>query len=196
MPVPADAHAWARAQWDDDGRPVFAISPCSSHALRNWHAERYAEVADHAIGRGWRVVLCGGRSELERRTGDAIIAAMRGPALDLIGKDTLKQLPALLERAQLVMTPDSGPMHIANAMGTRVLGLHAASNPARSGPYSDRRYCVDRYDDAARKYLGKPAADIAWGTKIEHDGVMDLVSVDDAIAAFERYRTDHPHVGA
>ena len=82
------------------------------------------------------------------------------PALDLVGKDTLKQLPALLERADLVMTPDSGPMHIANAMGTKVLGLHAASNPARSGPYSDRRYCVDRYDDAARTFLGKPASEL------------------------------------
>ena len=50
--------------------------------------------------------------------------------------------------------------------------------------------------EAVGAHLGKPAADIAWGTKIEHDGVMDLVSVDDAIAAFERYRTDHPHVGA
>jgi heptosyltransferase I len=85
------------------------------------------------------------------------------------------------------MTPDSGPMHIANAMGTRVLGLHAASNPARSGPYSDRRYCVDRYDDAARRYLGKPASALKWGTKIEHEGVMDLVTVDDGIAAFERF---------
>ncbi|HRF83787.1 MAG TPA: glycosyltransferase family 9 protein, partial [Pseudoxanthomonas sp.] len=139
----------------------------------------------------WRVVLCGGRSELERRTTDAILAAMRAPALDLVGKDTLKQLPALLERADLLVTPDSGPMHIANAMGTKVLGLHAATDPARSGPYSDRRYCVDRYDDAARKYLRKPAAALRWGTKIEHDGVMELVSVDDALDAFERYRADH-----
>jgi heptosyltransferase I len=88
------------------------------------------------------------------------------------------------------MTPDSGPMHIANAMGTRVLGLHAASNPTRSGPYSDRRYCVDRYDDAARRFLGKPATELKWGTKIEADGVMDLVSVEDAVGAFERYRAD------
>ena len=88
------------------------------------------------------------------------------------------------------MTPDSGPMHIANAMGTKVLGLHAASNPARSGPYSDRRYCVDRYDDAARRYLGRPATELKWGTKIEFDGVMELVTVADAIAAFERYQTD------
>ncbi|KRA20169.1 glycosyltransferase family 9 protein [Lysobacter sp. Root604] len=191
LPVPAEAYEWARAQWPDDGHPTLLISPCSSHALRNWRSERYAAVADHAAARGWRVVLCGGRSELERRTGDEILAAMSAPALDLIGKDTLKQLPALLARGQLLMTPDSGPMHIANAMGTKVLGLHAASNPARSGPYSDRRYCADRYDDAARKYLGKPASELKWGTKIEHDGVMDLISVEDGVAAFERYVADH-----
>lgn len=191
LATPAEAHDWARAQWDDDGRPVLMISPCSSHARRNWHADRYAAVADHAAARGWRVVLCGGRSELERHTADAILAAMRAPALDLVGRDTLKQLPALLARANLLMTPDSGPMHIANAVGTKVLGLHAASNPARSGPYSDRRYCVDRYDAAARRFLRRPAAELKWGTKIEFDGVMDLVTVDDAIAAFERYVADH-----
>ena len=190
LPVPAEAFDWAKAQWPEDGRRTLLISPCSSHVLRNWRADRYAAVADHAIARGWRVVLCGGRSELERQTADAMQAAMQGSALDLVGKDTLKQLPALLQRADLLMTPDSGPMHIANAMGTRVLGLHAASNPERSGPYTTRRYCVDRYDDAARKYRGKPAAELRWGTKIEHEGVMDLVTVDDAIAAFERYVVD------
>ena len=198
MPVPDDARAWARAQWPDDGMPTLAISPCSSHVVRNWRAERYAAVAAHAVSRGWRVVMLGGRSALERDTADRIIAAMHASAsilqsrlLDLVGKDTLKQLPALLERADLLMTPDSGPMHIANAMGTKVLGLHAASNPRRSGPYSDIRFCVDRYDDAARKYLGKPANELRWGTKIEHDGVMDLVTVEDGIAAFERYASTH-----
>jgi heptosyltransferase I len=193
LPVPEDAHAWARAQWPDDGIRTLAISPCSSHALRNWRPERYAAVADHARDQGWRVALLGGRSTLERETTDAILAAMRpassqGDVLDLVGKDTLKQLPALLARADLLMTPDSGPMHIANAMGTKVLGLHAASNPRRSGPYSNIRFCADRYDDAARRYLGKPAVDLKWGTKIEHEGVMDLITVDDGIAAFERCR--------
>ena len=192
LPVPDEAHAWARAQWDDDGRRILMVSPCSSHALRNWRAERHAALADHAAAQGWRIVLCGGRSALERDTGDAILAAMRARdgVLDLIGKDTLKQLPALLARADLLVTPDSGPMHIANAMGTKVLGLHAASNPNRSGPYSDRRYCVDRYDDAARKFRGKPASELKWGSKIEAEGVMDLATVDDAIAAFERCRAD------
>ena len=192
LPVPEAAREWARAQWPDDGAPTLVISPCSSHARRNWYPDRYAAVADHAAAKGWRIVLCGGRSELERNTTDAIVAAMQAPALDLVGKDTLKQLPALLERAALVMTPDSGPMHIANAMGSKVLGLHAASNPLRSGPYSDVRYCVDKYDAAARKFLGNPASELGWGTKIEFDDVMALVGVEDAVAAFERYVSDHP----
>ena len=191
LAVPPSAYEWAAAQWPDDGRPVLMISPCSSHVMRNWYADRYAAVANHASARGWQVVLCGGRSELERSMADAILAQLATPALDLVGRDTLKQLPALLARANLVMTPDSGPMHIANAMGAKVLGLHAASNPHRSGPYSDRRYCVDRYDDAARKYLGKQAADLKWGTKIEFDDVMELITVEDGIAAFERYVADH-----
>jgi heptosyltransferase I len=191
MPVPDAAHAWAAQQWPDDGMPVLMISPCSSHARRNWFADRYAALADHAAVKGWRVVLCGGRSELERSTADAIVSQMKFPALDLVGKDTLKQLPALLKRANLLVTPASGPMHIANARGVKVLGLHAASNPRRSGPYSDIRYCVDKYDAAARKYLGKPADALKWGKKIEFDGVMELIGVNDAIAAFERYVHEH-----
>ena len=190
LPVSEASHAWARAQWPQDGTPTLLVSPCSSHALRNWRPDRYAAVADHAASRGWRVVLCGGRSDFERNMGNAILAASKAPVLDLIGKDTLEQLPALLARGDLLLTPDSGPMHIANAVGTKVLGLHAASNPKRSGPYSDLRYCVNRYDDAARKFLGRSASELKWGTKIEQPGVMDLVTVDDAVQAFERRASD------
>ena len=76
-------------------------------------------------------------------------------------------------------------MHMANAVGTKVLGLHAASNPDRSGPYSDRRWCVDKYDEAAHRFLGKPASGRAWGTKIKKPGVMDLITVDDVIERLE-----------
>ncbi|MBN8736758.1 MAG: glycosyltransferase family 9 protein [Xanthomonadales bacterium] len=182
IPIPDEARAWALQQWPDDGQPTLLLSPASSHALRNWRAERYATVADHAAASlRMRVVLTGGPSPEERGLGDAIMAKMQTRPLDLIGKDTLKRALALYQRASIVLTPDAGPMHMANAVGARVLGLHAASNPARSGPYSDRRWCVDRYDDAARKYLHKPAAAILWGTKIEYPGVMDLVTVDDVI---------------
>lgn len=184
IPIPDEARTWAAQQLPGE-TPTLVVSPGSSHALRNWRPERYATVMDHAAARGWRVVLVGGPSAAERALADAVLAACRHPLLDLTGKDTLKKLLALLARAQLLLTPDSGPMHMANAVGTKVLGLHAASNPNRSGPYSDRRWCVDKYDAAARKFLGKPASEIPWGAKIEKPGVMDLISVDDVIERFE-----------
>lgn len=185
IPIPEEAEAWAATQIPGDA-PTLLLSPCSSHELRNWRVERYAAVADHAAqALGMRVVLTGGPSATERAMGDAIRAAMRSEPLDLIGKDTLKRALALYRRAAVVLTPDAGPMHMANAVGAKVLGLHAASNPQRSGPYSDRRWCVDRYDAAARRFLGKPAAEIPWGSKIEYPGVMDLVTVDDAIERLE-----------
>jgi len=184
IPVPDEARDWAAAQLPGD-TPTLLVSPSSSHALRNWRPERYAAVMDHAAARGWRVALVGGPSPAERAMADAVLAAARQAPLDLTGKDTLKRLLALLGRAQLLLTPDSGPMHMANAVGTRVLGLHAASNPDRSGPYSDRRWCVNKYDEAARTYLGKPASELAWGRKIEKPGVMDLITVDDVIERYE-----------
>jgi heptosyltransferase I len=184
IPVPDEARAWAVAQLSGDA-PTLLVSPTSSHALRNWRPERYAAVMDHAATRGWRVALVGGPSPIERDMADAVLAACKHAPLDLTGKDTLKRLMALLGRAHLLLTPDSGPMHMANAVGTKVLGLHAASNPDRSGPYSDRRWCVNKYDEAARQYLGKPASEIAWGRKIEKPGVMDLITVDDAIERYE-----------
>jgi heptosyltransferase I len=184
IPIPEAARIWAAEQLPGD-TPTLLVSPTSSHALRNWRPERYAAVMDNVAARGWRVVLVGGPSADERTMADAVLAACQRKPLDLTGKDTLKKLMALFGHAQLLLTPDSGPMHMANAAGTKVLGLHAASNPDRSGPYSDRRWCVNKYDEAARKYLGKPASEIPWGSKIEKPGVMDLIGVDEVIERFE-----------
>ncbi|OOG55841.1 ADP-heptose--LPS heptosyltransferase [Rhodanobacter sp. B05] len=189
IPIPDEAHAWAAEQLPGD-TPTLLVSPASSHALRNWRPERYAAVMDHAAARGWRVVLIGGPSAVERAMADAVLAACRHQPLDLTGRDTLKKLMAMFTRAQLLLSPDSGPMHMANSVGMRVLGLHAASNPDRSGPYSDRRWCVDKYDAAARQYLGKPASAIPWGSKIEKPGVMDLIGVDDVIDRYEAAARD------
>ena len=169
-------------------QPTLLLSPCSSHVVRNWRPERYAAVADRAAREhGMRVALCGGRSALEREVADAILAAMREPAVDLVGKDTLKQFLALARRAALVLTPDAGPMHMANAAGAPVLGLHAASNPHRSGPYSSLEWSVDRYDAAARKFRGVPASGLPWGTKLEYEGVMDLIETEAVMEALDRF---------
>ena len=188
LPVPQAARDWAAQYLPGDQRTLL-ISPCSSHVLRNWRPERYAAVADHAAAQGWRIAICGGRSALERTTGDAILAAMTHPALDLIGKDTLKQLLALLERATLVLSPDSGPAHMTNAMGTKVIGLFACTDRERCGPYSDLRFSVNHYDEAARKFIGKPASELRWGKRVEFPGVMDLISVEEVLGRFDAFNS-------
>ena len=193
MPVPDVARTWAAEQLPGT-QPTLIVSPCSSHALRNWRADRYAAVADHAAEQGWRIAICGGRSELERRTGDEILRTLRHPAIDLIGKDTLKQLLALLERATLVLSPDSGPAHMANAMGTKVIGLFACTDRERSGPYSDLRWSVNHYDEASQGFIGKPASELRWGKRVEFPGVMDLIPVEEVISIFDAFVADRSRV--
>ena len=168
------------------GQRTLLISPCSSHALRNWSAERYAAVADYAIENlGMRVALSGGPSELERSTGAAIEQSMSRELVNLIGKDTLPQSLALLQRADIVLSPDSGPNHLANALGTKVLGLYACTWSKRSGPYNSLDLCVDKFSEAARQFRGKEPQDLRWGTRIEQAGVMDLIRVDEVIEKLE-----------
>jgi heptosyltransferase I len=177
IPLPSTALAYAEALIPDT-QPTLVISACSSHRLRNWTPERYAAVADHAHSRhGMRVILCGGPSTLEREMGEAIARLVRVPLQNQVAKDTLPQLLALLARATVLLTPDSGPGHMATMVDTPVIGLYAATNPERSGPYLSRRWCVNAYDAAARKFLGKPASELPWTTKIERPGVMDLIEV-------------------
>lgn len=185
IPIPDEARAFAR-EHIPEGERTLIVSPCSSHPRREWRAEYYAAVADHAIaGRGMRVLLCGGPSERERRMGDAITARMAHEPVNLIGRDTLKRLLALLERADVLLAPDSGPMHMATAVGTPVIGLHAASNPRRSGPYLSLDWCIDKYDQAARRHKRRPAVELPWGTKLEYPGVMDLIRPEEVCARLD-----------
>jgi len=181
VPLPAEAleHAARHIPDGPDARPTLIISPCSSHALRNWRAERYAAIADLAATRhGMRVILCGGPSAIERTSGAAIVAAARAPLVNLIGRDSLPQMLALLARATVLITPDSGPAHMATMVGTPVIGLYAATNPARTGPYLSRAWCVDAYPQAARRFRGRAPEELPWTEKIEVEGVMDLIGVE------------------
>ncbi len=181
VPIPEDAHEFAKTHIPKH-YPIVAISPCSSHPLRNWHAEGYAAVANHAMKKHHaKIILLGGPSKLERDYGEKISALLDQPAINLIGKDTLKKLLAILQRCTVLLTPDSGPAHMATCVNIPVIGLHAASNSHRSGPYLSQNWCVDKYDSAALRYLGKPADQIRWGTKIEKPGVMQLIQAEDVI---------------
>ena len=101
LPVPEAAREFAERHLPGTA-PTLLVRPCSSHVVRNWLPERYSAVIDHAGERGWRVALCGGPSAYERGFADAILARCTRAPIDLVGKDTLKQLPALLETAEVI----------------------------------------------------------------------------------------------
>lgn len=196
IPIPDEARRWA-LDVIPDAQPTLVISPCSSHVLRNWHAAGYAAVADHAVRRhGMRVLICGGPTDLERRVAAEIESLMHAPATNLVGRDSLVGFLATLQRAAVLLTPDSGPAHMGTAAGIPVIGLYAATNPARSGPYLSRSWCVDRYDEAARRFLGRAAGDIAWTTKIERPGVMDLIGIDDVVERLDSVTASAAHAAS
>ncbi len=185
LPLPAAARAYAE-RLIADARPTLLISPCSRHAARNWAAARYAALAEHAVRRhGMRVILTGGPSELERRTGEAIEQGCAVSLVNQIGKDTLPELLALLSRARVLVSPDSGPVHMATMVGTPVIGLYAATNPARSGPYLSGRWCVNAYAEAARRFRGCEPGQLPWNHKIEVPGVMDLIRPEQVTARLD-----------
>jgi heptosyltransferase I len=176
IPVPSPTVMSYAEQLIPDAQPTLLISACSSHALRNWLPERYAAVAEHAANaHGMRVILCGGPSAIERDMARQIARHCAVPLVDQVGKDTLPQLLGLMSRANVLLTPDSGPAHMATMVGLPVIGLYAATNPERSGPYLSRQWSVNLYDEAARRFLNKPAAELPWTQKIEVPGVMELI---------------------
>lgn len=191
VPVSAEDHSRAAGLLGSDPAPILFISPCSSHERRNWLPERYAAVADYAgQAHGMRCVLVGGPSDGERRMADAIAAAMHGEALDLVGRTNLKQLLALFERGRLLLSPDSGPAHMANAADIDVISLHAATDSRRSGAYRSRELCVDYFAEAAKTYRNATPDTVAWGTRIEEKpGVMELIPVAAVTEKLDRVMT-------
>ncbi len=164
-------------------RPVMLISPCSSQRsrnFRNWSAGNYAAAAKHAVeNHGCKVILTGGPTELEREYGQQIEQRSGPYVTNQIGKTSLKQLLALIAASDLLICPDSGPVHMATAVGTPVIGLYATSNPARSGPYLSSDLTVDAYGEAAQRYLGKSIDELRWGQRIRNADAMKLICLQD-----------------
>ena len=170
----------------NEDNKVLVISPAASKKARNWLPERYAAVATHAFEQGFKVVLTGGPTVMERELADAISQHCDFELLDLIGKTSLKQLLCVLKHADMVIAPDTGPAHMATTVGTPVIGLYAHSNPKRTGPYNSQDYVVEVYHHNLQQQFGKTADQLPWGKRCKGEDLMSQIQIDAVIKAFDQ----------
>jgi lipopolysaccharide heptosyltransferase II len=116
------------------GTSWVALNVSARWPTKRWPAASFAEVADRLQQEGYgAVVMIGGPDE--RADVAAVSGMMKTPAVDLSGATTVGLLPALLSKAALLITNDSGPMHIAAAVGTPMVALFGPTSAVRTGPY-------------------------------------------------------------
>jgi lipopolysaccharide heptosyltransferase II len=119
---------------DKSQRDIVALVPGAGWVTKEWPVEYFIDLANSLIAKDKVIVLIGGPAEIDK--GQEIeLALPKNKVLNLIGKTNLKELAALMDKVGLCIGGDTGPVHIAAAMGTRIIALFGASSGHRAGPY-------------------------------------------------------------
>lgn len=165
-------------------RPIVAVVVGTSKPGKEWPAERYAELVDRLSRKGMTTMLVGGRSDRELSTAGRIRQMASSPPLDMLEWD-LRKLVYLIDNADVLVSPDTGPLHIGVALGTPSVALMGYTNPRRVGPY--RRFpdlLVDAFGDPGEAY---PASARYREGRMGRIGVDEVVEkVATAIARYPR----------
>jgi len=185
LPIQDSDYAWARAHMPASSHPIVLVNPAASKPERSWPVARYIEAIQHLQSR-WHaeVILIGGPGAYDKSLGDTIAKAV--PVINLIGKSAPKQLLALMDCSDLLLCPDTGPSHMAAAVATPVVALHAVTSSNVSGPYPYRHLSVDYYPDAVKTILKKTPETNQWGTHAHGEHTMELVPVNAVIERLDQ----------
>lgn len=189
IPVPVADQDFAKQHLPQD-KPCVVISPCSSARFRNWRnwsAEGYAAICDY-LEQQYNIstILTGGPSELEREYGDNITRMSKSTPVNLIGKINLKQLLAIIDSARFIISPDSGPAHMATTVNTPVIGLYVTSNPDRTGPYLSQQWVINKYPEALKEETGHTVDEVPWGTRVRSAEAMQRIKISDVIEKIDQ----------
>lgn len=150
LPERRGARKYAAEVMPGGRMPDIAISPATRWKTKCWPSPRYAALADRLVKElKARAFFLGG--DTDRKVITEIRNLMGGNAINLSGT-TLTELVALIRRADLLVSPDSGPMHIAAAVGTPVVALFGPTNPARTGPYTRKAKVLQAHLDCLPCY--------------------------------------------
>lgn len=181
LPIPIEARAWARrTRLQCNTERLLVVNPCASKSERNWPIANYVDLLREVQSMlSVHIVLTGGPGTVAGTACRMIADGLGGTVTNLAGKTTLKQLAALLAEADCVLAPDTGPVHIAVAVGTPVVGLYAVARPELSGPYGQSDWIINRFPEAVRTILHREPDDIPWGTRVHDAHAMELITVAD-----------------
>jgi heptosyltransferase-2 len=143
-----EERGWAQKRLEElgllDGRPLIGINPGAAYGLAKcWHPDRFAELGRRLSEKWKATALIFGREE-ERGMADKILKNLGGGGVDFTGKTRLLQLAALLERCRLLVTNDTGTMHVASAVGTPVVAIFGSTDPVATGPWGDGHVVVKK----------------------------------------------------
>ncbi len=117
-----------------DDRPLAVLHPGGTDPRRRWPPQRFAAVGDALAADGCSVIVTG--DESERAPATAVVAAMHAPARSVAGKTTMPALVGLMARAEIVVANDTGPLHVAAALGTPSVGIYWCANACNFGTHS------------------------------------------------------------
>ncbi len=139
-----DARRRDGATGEAGGRQPLAVIHlgATNGAAKRWPIPHWAVLVEGLVKRGVRVAIVGGPED--RPLAAALQEQASAPVLDLAGRTTVAELAAVLEQADVVVGGDSGPMHVANALGRPVVAIYGPTDPQISGPYSQERAIVLR----------------------------------------------------
>ena len=190
MVIPSESAAVVNDYFDD--RPLLVINPCTSQRRRNWrdwYPRYYAQVIDHALTYyDIQIALTGADVQREHIMANTILSKVaqknKVRIANLVGKTNLKSLAAVLQRADALISPDTGPAHIANGLGTPVIGLYATSNPKRTGPYFSQ-WTINKYPQAL-EMQGLDEKQVKWGQRVRDPKALDLITVEDVIQQLDK----------
>ena len=175
--------AWQReflAQFD---RPIAPIVVGTSKAEKDWMPERWAEVATalwHEFG--LQPLLVGGRSARELHAARVILDQAKAPVVSALGSG-LRNLVGILDGAALVLSPDTGPLHMTVALDRPVISLMGYTNPKRVGPYR-------RFHDLLIDAYGDPGEDYPLSME-NRPGRMSRIGVRDVLDKVEVWRATY-----
>jgi ADP-heptose:LPS heptosyltransferase len=132
LPVLATDLAEADRVVEPRATPFVALNPGAGDPRRRWRPERFAVVGDRLAALGYAVVVVGGPLDVE--LAHAVVEAMTADAIDVAGRLSLGGLLGLFRRCRLVVSNDSGPLHLARSVGAPTVGIYVGPNAVNAGP--------------------------------------------------------------